>query len=189
MMGDWNARVGRLTPFDEGDAGVIGKHNLDAVNANGTMLKEVATSCKACIAGTFFKHKVWHKMTWMSPRFKIPRVIDHALIRQWSRRHIMDVRAEPNLSGYIHTDHVPCVITIRGNPRTKKTQQSRKWREQALPKKPGRLDVTTLTEAQFKRDKVGGEDNDVEKVAVMMESKVNQIKNSSDLRCIRAFAK
>ena len=51
-MGDFNAQVGRLSDLDEGLQGVLGKHNLPARNANGSMLLDMATSCRMCIVNT-----------------------------------------------------------------------------------------------------------------------------------------
>ena len=67
------------------------------VNANGSLLTEMATTCRICVASTFFKHTAANMTTWMSYANRIPRVIDHALVRQWSMRHVVDVRTAPSL--------------------------------------------------------------------------------------------
>ena len=190
MMGDLNARVGRLTDEDDGLKGVLGKHNFPAVNANGSMLLDVATQCRMCVANTFFKHSVNHTMTWKSPAHGVPRAIDHALIRQWSRRHVVDARAAPELQGYVDTDHTPCVITIRGNPRTKREKaKSGRWRVAGLSERPKRLDVTSLADDRFEGSKEGEAPNKVDQVGDGMEAKLGQIVNAQELdSCLRSVA-
>ena len=181
MMGDMNARVGKLTREDEGNTKVLGAHNMSPVNSNGSLLLEMATACKMSVANTFFKHKQCHTTTWMNAATRIPRVIDHALVRQWSMRHVVDVRAAPELSGYMDTDHVPCVITLRGNPRRTARARAKgtRWRGPKLPTRVKRLDVTALTAAQFKKSDVGEIQNEVTMVVEKMETKLRnmEVKN------------
>ena len=190
MAGDLNARVGKLTEADEGLASVLGKHNLSAVNSNGSMLLDLATECRMCFANTFFKHSVAHTSTWMNAAHKIPRVIDHALIRQWSRRHVMDVRAAPELSGYLDSDHTPCVITLRGNPRTVRAHaRSGFWRVAGLRQKLGRLDMTPLTDLQFKGSEPGEPPNVVDLMGDAMEAKLDEIDNMETFdSCLREIS-
>ena len=180
MMGDMNARVGRLTREDEGNTKVLGLHNLSAVNANGSLLTEMATACRMCVANTFFKHTPANTTTWMSCANRIPRVIDHALVRQWSMRHVVDVRAAPSLQGYVHTDHTPCVITLRGNPRRSaraRLRSSNRWRMPKLPTRLKRLDTTPLCDQQFKGSKEGEAPNEVDMVVEKMEAKLENVED------------
>ena len=190
MAGDLNARVGKLTEADEGHESVLGKHNLPAINSNGSMLLDMVTDCRMCVANTFFDHSVAHTTTWMNAAHKIPRVIDHALIRQWSRRHVMDVRAAPELSGYLDSDHTPCVITLRGNPRTARAHaRSGFWRVAGLRQKPGRLDMTPLTDLQFKGSDPGELPNVVDRIGEAMETKLDQVSNMEHFdSCLREIS-
>ena len=181
MMGDLNARVGCLTDDDEGHLGVLGKHNFPSINSNGSMLIDMLTGCRMCVANTFFKHSDAQTATWMNAAHQIPRVIDHALIRQWSRRHIMDARAAPELKGYMDTDHTACVVTIRGNPRTARAKaKSSFWRVTGLSQKKGRLDLTPLTDLQFKISPPDEPSNAVDLMCDAMEARLDNIHDMAD---------
>ena len=79
-MGDWNAQVGRKTVGDPHN-GVLGLHNFERRNANGSMMLETMMRCGMRIANTYFQHDYNHTGTWTNPSSKVKRVIDHAVVR------------------------------------------------------------------------------------------------------------
>ena len=97
-------------------------------------------------------------------------------------RHVVDVRAAPSLSGYMYTDHTPCMITLRANPRRSAIARAKKgsWKVATLPRRLPRLDVTPLVDLQFNRSKPGEAPNEVDMVVEKMEAKMANIQDSLD---------
>ena len=65
LLGDFNARIGNN--YDVW-SGVIGRHGLGKVNANGLYLLNLCATFDLSITNTFFQLKSKHKTTWMHPR-------------------------------------------------------------------------------------------------------------------------
>ena len=64
LAGDFNARVGTFNPDT---AAVLGHFGLSPTNSNGHRLIDLALAHNLAIAGTFFQHKIIHKITWRNP--------------------------------------------------------------------------------------------------------------------------
>jgi len=73
-MGDFNAKVGRLTTQREP---CIGQHGLGTRNERGQMLVDFATSINMVIQNACFKKKENSKWTWRSPNGEIYNEIDY----------------------------------------------------------------------------------------------------------------
>ena len=86
--GDFNAQVGSANP---GWPKVLGKCGLGSLNDNGTRLLSFASANKLFVAGTFFRHRDIHKLTWRSPRGHCT-IIDHFLVQRRFASSIRDVR-------------------------------------------------------------------------------------------------
>jgi len=89
IMGDFNAKVGRLTTQREA---CIGQHGLGTRNERGQILVDFATSINMVIQNTYFKKKENSKWTWRSPNGEIYNQIDYSLCSK-NLQHKMSVQS------------------------------------------------------------------------------------------------
>ena len=138
------------------------------------MMLETMIRCKMKIANTYFRHSDKNTGTWTNPATKRKRVIDHAVVRAWQLRHVLDVRARPTWN--VDSDHEICTITLRGNPRGKRTERTR-WRVPGLTSRKGRLEVDILADERFE---TAHPDSYTSQIATAMEQKLDSITTMKD---------
>ncbi|XP_062609792.1 craniofacial development protein 2-like [Saccostrea cucullata] len=90
LMGDFNARVGRV---NHNRRRVMGQHAVGDLTDNGERLISICEENDFVIGGSLFAHKTIHKMTWTSPDGRTKSQIDHIVINSKWRHSLQDVRA------------------------------------------------------------------------------------------------
>ena len=91
LMGDFNAQINNDRQNFES---IIGPHGIaKETNDNGERFKLFCSHTGFSIANTFFKHKLIHKYTWVSPDSKTKNEIDYVCINDRWRSAITDVRS------------------------------------------------------------------------------------------------
>lgn len=85
LLGDFNARVGKNHLIWKG---VIGKHGIEKVNANGMRLLSLCAEHDLIITNTIFQQKNKHKDSRMHPRSKQCHLLDYIIVR---RKDIKDM--------------------------------------------------------------------------------------------------
>ena len=100
LLGDFNARVGKNHLIWNG---VIGKHGIGKVNANGMRLLSLCAEHDLTITNTIFQQKNKYKTSWMHPRSKKWHLLDYVIVR---RKDIKDVHTTRAMRGAdCWTDH------------------------------------------------------------------------------------
>ena len=177
-VGDWNARVGRRdNMLGQAHDGVLGPHNFPELNANGSMMLDTMTRCGMKIANTFFEHDKSHTATWTHNGTKKKHVLDHVLVKGWQMRHVLDVRARPGWN--VDSDHEVCSVTLRGNPRGQRADNSN-WKTGNLKTRKGRLNVDVLLEENFSTNPLTHPDSWTKKIGDAMEAKLESIESVYD---------
>lgn len=124
IMGDFNAQIGKEKFIEK----VAGKQTIhEKTNDNGLRLCNLATSSDLIISSTKFKHKNYHKVTWIAPDQSTYTQIDHVLIARRMRSSILDVRTYRG--AMCDSDHFMVTTTIRQKvKRNTKNKNTRcKW--------------------------------------------------------------
>ena len=122
LLGDFNARVGTLHEIYEG---IIGKHGVGKVNANGLRLLNLCATFELCITNTFFQLKNMHKTTWMHPRSKHWHQIDFTICR---RNDLQDFNITKVMRGAeCWTDHrlLRSLVKFRIRPPARKQKKKK----------------------------------------------------------------
>jgi len=73
-MGDFNAKVGKRSPWQER---CVGSHGLGERNDRRQTLVDFATALKMKIQNTYFKKRTEGKWTWRSPNGEYYNQIDY----------------------------------------------------------------------------------------------------------------
>ncbi|XP_034071876.1 LOW QUALITY PROTEIN: uncharacterized protein LOC117545945 [Gymnodraco acuticeps] len=90
LLGDFNARVGQNSSIW---SGVLGRHGVGQVNANGLRLLTLCSEHNLTITNTIFQQKAKYKTSWMHPRSKQWHLIDYVIVRQSDIRDVHITRA------------------------------------------------------------------------------------------------
>ena len=121
LLGDFNARIGNNHDVW---SGVIGRHGLGKVNANGLRLLNLCATFDLSITNTFFQLKSKHKTTWMHPRSRHWHLIDYIITR---KSDLQDFRITRALRGAeCWTDHRLLRASIRFKIRPPARKQRKK---------------------------------------------------------------
>ena len=86
LLGDFNARVGRIHDIWHG---VIGHHGVGNMNRNGLRLLSLCCELGLAFTNTFFQLREMHKTSWMHSRSKHWHLIDYVIVR---RRDLNEVQ-------------------------------------------------------------------------------------------------
>ena len=78
-MGVMNAKVGSE---NTGYETCMGKEGVGVRNDNGQRFTDLCSENGLAIGGTVFRHKIIHKLTWVSPDAKTSNQIDHIAINR-----------------------------------------------------------------------------------------------------------
>lgn len=91
--------------------GVIGKHGIGKVNANGMKLLSFCAEHDLTITNTIFQQKNKYKASWMHPRSKQWHLLDYVIMR---RKDIRDMRITRVMRGAgCWTDHRMIISKLR----------------------------------------------------------------------------
>lgn len=90
ILGDFNARVGSS---HRAWAGVVGRHGIGKINANGQRLLSLCSQHKLVITNTIFKTKEIYKGTWKHPRSGKWHMLDYVIVRQRDQHDVLLTRA------------------------------------------------------------------------------------------------
>ncbi|KAJ4935851.1 hypothetical protein JOQ06_017378, partial [Pogonophryne albipinna] len=90
LLGDFNARVGQNSSIW---SGVLGRHGVGQVNANGLRLLNLCSEHNLTITNTIFQQKAKYKTSWMHPRSKHWHLIDYVIVRRSDIRDVHITRA------------------------------------------------------------------------------------------------
>ncbi|KAI4825265.1 hypothetical protein KUCAC02_020952, partial [Chaenocephalus aceratus] len=90
LLGDFNARVGQKSSIW---SGVLGRHGVGQVNANGLRLLTLCSEHNLTITNTIFQQKAKYKTLWMHPRSKHWYLIDYVIVRRSDIRNVHITRA------------------------------------------------------------------------------------------------
>ncbi|KAI4807948.1 hypothetical protein KUCAC02_027720, partial [Chaenocephalus aceratus] len=90
LLGDFNARVGKNSSIW---SGVLGRHGVGQVNANGLRLLTLCSEHNLTITNTIFQQKAKYKTSWMHPRSKHWHLIDYVIVRRSDIRDVHVTRA------------------------------------------------------------------------------------------------
>ncbi|KAJ4918209.1 hypothetical protein JOQ06_023050 [Pogonophryne albipinna] len=90
LLGDFNARVGQNSSIW---SGVLGRHGVGQVNANGLRLLTLCSEHNLTITNTIFQQKAKYKTSWMHPRSKHWHLIDYVIVRRSDIRDVHITRA------------------------------------------------------------------------------------------------
>ena len=133
MLGDFNARVGPLSPASR----LHGLHNTDKRNQNGIQLVDSSNNNGLIITNTIFPHKNIHKWTWYHPNQKQGHTVDNVLINQQFRAQIYDTRASRKTLHISDHNIVITKISIKINKKRihKNTLEATKLDYETNPKK------------------------------------------------------
>ena len=152
LAGDFNARVGsdRLSW-----TGVLGKHGIGKVNANGLRLLTICREFDLCITNTMFQQPVHRKTTWMHPRSKDWHLIDFVITK---RKHMSDFKITRSF-------HTSCYLSDHALLRSKLSLHVRRHRvtRSTVPK---RIDVRPLKSKEKKTELSNKLDENLEGVDV-----------------------
>ena len=102
LCGDFNAKVG-VRKNDDTIHKICGSYGEGKSNSNGDSLLNFAKTNNLALTNTFFKHKVVHRTTWISPNGKQKNQIDFILVKRNKELRMVDSRSY----GGMHTssDH------------------------------------------------------------------------------------
>jgi hypothetical protein len=90
----------------------MGTHGIGDRNENGELLIELCGRYNLKIGGTLFPHKLYHKLTWVSPNSNIQNQTDHICITaKW--KMLLDVHNKRGVD--VGSDHHLLVATLRIN--------------------------------------------------------------------------
>ena len=121
LLGDFNARVGSNYAVW---GGIIGRHGLGKVNANGLRLLNLCATHNLCITNTTFQLANKYKTTWMHPRSKHWHQIDFIITR---KRDLQDFIITKALRGAeCWTDHRLLRSVVKFTVRPPIRKQARK---------------------------------------------------------------
>ncbi len=90
LLGDFNARVGQNNRIW---SGVLGRHGIGRVNANGMRLLTLCSEHNLNITNTIFQQKAKYKTSWMHPRSKHWHMIDFIIVRCNDIKDVLITRA------------------------------------------------------------------------------------------------
>lgn len=114
LLGDFNARVGKDATIWKG---VLGRHGIGNMNANGEMLLTTCTEHDLTITNTIFRQHDKFKGSWRHPRSGHWHLLDYVIVR---RRDIKEVRTtKARLDIECWTDHRIVVSKIQLSLKTK----------------------------------------------------------------------
>ena len=122
LLGDFNARVGNNHDVW---SGVIGRHGLGKINANGLRLLNLCATYNLSITNTFFQLKSKHKTTWMHPRSHHWHLIDFIITR---KSDLQDFRITKSMRGAeCWTDHrlLRSLVRFKIRPPARKQKKKR----------------------------------------------------------------
>ena len=108
LMGDFNARVGKL---NVGKERFMGKEGIGEISANGEKLVDFCEENDLVIGGTLFMHRDIHKLTWTSPDGRTQSQIDHIIINGKWRHSLLDVRVKRQAD--VGSDHNLVVAKLK----------------------------------------------------------------------------
>ena len=112
LLGDFNARVG--ADHDSWPS-CLGQFGVGRMNENGQRLLELCTFHNMCIANSFFKTKLQHKVSWRHPRSKHWHQLDLILVRRSAIKNVLHTRTYH--SADCDTDHSLVCCKIRMQPK------------------------------------------------------------------------
>ena len=121
LCGDFNAKIGKQK-HDDIYHEVCGSYGKGKPNTNGDSLLNFAKANKLVITNTYFKHRVSHRTTWISPNNTQKNQIDFILIRRNKEIRLKNSRSY----GGMHTssDHKLVLLQCYFKwPYTKKEKQ------------------------------------------------------------------
>jgi len=90
FLGDFNARVRQNNRIW---SGVLGRHGIGRVNANGMRLLTLCSEHNLTITNTIFQQKAKYKTSWMHPRSKHWHMIDYIIVRCNDIKDVLITRA------------------------------------------------------------------------------------------------
>jgi hypothetical protein len=108
IAGDMNAEVGSRR---EGWERVIGHFGRGVINDNGVRLLSFANSYNLKVAGSYFRHKPAHSLTWYSNDGRTRKALDHILVRNRWLTSVQNVRAYRGTS--LSSDHKLVVANLQ----------------------------------------------------------------------------
>lgn len=138
LAGDFNARVGRNNVAWKG---VIGRHGLGNMNANGELLLSFCASHGLSLTNTMFQLKDIHKGTWMHPRSKHWHQLDYVITRRKRLNDVLSTRV--TRSAECGTDHHMLITRMKIHTSKHKSQT-------AKPNRPPRLNIDRLHDSKTK---------------------------------------
>ena len=89
LLGDFNARV--CADHDSWPS-CLGQFGVGRMNENGQRLLELCTFHNLCIANSFFKTKLQHKVSWRHPCSKHWHQLDLILVRRSAIKNVLHTR-------------------------------------------------------------------------------------------------
>ena len=107
LLGDFNARVGQNSRIW---SGVLGRHGVGQVNANGMRLLTLCSEHNLTVTNTIFQQKAKYKTSWMHPRSKHWHLIDYIIVRRSDIKDVLITRAMRGAECW--TDHRLIVATV-----------------------------------------------------------------------------
>ena len=90
LLGDFNARVGRIHNIWHG---VIGHHGVGNMNSSGLRLFSLCSELALAITNTFFQLRDMHMTSWMHARSKHWHLIDYVIVRRRDLNEVKITRA------------------------------------------------------------------------------------------------
>ena len=165
IAGDLNAEVGARR---EGWERVIGRFGRGNLNDNGVRLLSFANNRNMKVAGSYFRHKSAHSLTWYSNDGRTVKALDHILVRSRWFTSVHNVRVYRGTG--LPSDHELVVANLQLHLKARKTHpKERKYDVEKL----------RLPEVRRRFSQVVGEKlNTINNVAPGMDDKWRHIKSS-----------
>jgi len=136
VMGDFNAQVGS---DNKGWEETMGRECLGDRTDNGDRLLSFCIANKLKVGGSWFKHKIIHKGTWLSPDMKTLNQIDHICVSSRWASSVQDVRVQRGAD--VSSDHYLVVAKLKI-----------KLKRQGLVTKQEILDIGKLKTPEVQRE-------------------------------------
>ena len=155
LLGDFNARVGKRSDIWRG---VLGRHGVGNMNANGLRLLSLCSEHNLLITNTAFRLKDKYKTTWMHPRSKQWHLIDYVIVRQVQQMETLSTRVMRGADCW--TDHrlVMSKMMLKIRPRIRLCNS-----------RPKKINLSAL--------QVEGKENELQQRNVVMIDGLQQISN------------